>query len=75
MDTSTGAVAAFLQTVHPYDSLPQDELVRVAGSFSRREYAAGETVYQAGDPLTGLYLVYVVSRAIIQPSVAPKPAW
>ena len=31
-------IVAFLETVHPYDSLPRDELARVAGSFSRREY-------------------------------------
>ncbi len=57
MDTSTGAVAAFLQTVHPYDSLPQDELARVAGSFRRSTVAAGTAIYLQGEPLPGLYLV------------------
>jgi len=51
------AVLAFLETVHPYDSLPRDEMARVAVSFSRREFSAGEEIYQAGEPLKGLYLV------------------
>jgi CBS domain-containing protein len=57
MDSQLETVTAFLETVHPYDSLPRDELVRVAGSFSRREYPAGAEVYAAGEPLKGLYLV------------------
>ena len=51
------AITAFLQTVHPYDTLSQDELARVAGSFGRRDYAAAETVYRTGEPLPGLFLV------------------
>jgi CBS domain-containing protein len=43
--------------VHPYDTLPKDELARVAGSFVRREYPAGAEVYHEGEPLLGLYLV------------------
>lgn len=51
------AILAFLETVHPYDSLPRDEMARVALSFSRREYAAGDEVYQTGAPLPGLYII------------------
>jgi CBS domain-containing protein len=51
------SVIAFLETVHPYDSLPQDELARVAGSFGRRSAPAGTLIYRAGDVLEGLYLV------------------
>lgn len=47
----------FIATVHPYDSLPRDELARVAGCFSRRTYAAGTPIYEYGDLLPGLYLV------------------
>ncbi|MCC5964847.1 MAG: cyclic nucleotide-binding/CBS domain-containing protein [Natronohydrobacter sp.] len=50
-------VLEFLQNVHPYDSLPQDELARVASCFSRSEVPAGTVVYSAGDPITGVYLV------------------
>ncbi len=57
MDSQLETMVAFLETVHPYDSLPRDELARVAGSFSRREYPAGAEIYASGEPLKGLYLV------------------
>jgi len=57
MDNTDLTILAFLETVHPYDNLPQDELARVAGSFSRRSYAAGERIFAAGETLDGLYLV------------------
>jgi CBS domain-containing protein len=57
MDQTTETILGFLETVHPYDSLPHDELTRVAGSFVRREVAAGSVVYHAGTPLEGLYLI------------------
>jgi CBS domain-containing protein len=50
-------IEGFLATVHPYDSLPRDELARVAGSFRRRHLIAGAEIYGFGDPLTGLFLV------------------
>ena len=68
MDHSTDAIIGFLETVHPYDTLPQDELARVATSFSRREYAAGQEVYLAGEPLKGLYLVKRGSVEVQEPS-------
>ena len=57
MDIGTETIRAFLESVHPYDSLPQDELARVATSFSRREYPAGAGIYAAGEPLRGLFLI------------------
>ena len=57
MDSDDKAVIAFLETVHPYDSLPRDELARVAGSFSRREVRSGDAIFAIGDPLEGLYIV------------------
>ncbi|MFN3721607.1 MAG: DUF294 nucleotidyltransferase-like domain-containing protein [Paracoccaceae bacterium] len=68
MDHSIDAIIGFLETVHPYDTLPRDELARVATSFSRREYAAGEDVYLAGEPLKGLYLVKRGSVEVQEPS-------
>lgn len=50
-------IADFIATVHPYDSLPRDELAHVAGFFSRRTYPAGATIYSYGDRLPGLYLI------------------
>lgn len=47
----------FISGIHPYDALSRDELARVAGSFSRRDFAAGETVYRHGEPLSGLFLI------------------
>ena len=57
MDDRISTIVSFLETVHPYDSLPRDELARVAGSFGRRELPAGATVYALGEPLDGLFLV------------------
>ncbi|MCC5974883.1 MAG: cyclic nucleotide-binding/CBS domain-containing protein [Rubellimicrobium sp.] len=68
MDQHTATIIGFLETVHPYDSLPQDELARVAGSFSRRTYAGGDTIYHAGDPLRGLYLIESGSVEVLEPS-------
>jgi CBS domain-containing protein len=68
MDDGLKTIIAFLETVHPYDGLPQDELARVAGSFSRREYGAGEEVYHAGEPLRGLFLVKRGAVEVLEPS-------
>lgn len=50
-------IEEFIATVHPYDSLPQDELARVASSFSRRVWPAGSVIYRHGEMLSGLYLI------------------
>ena len=68
MDHPIDTIIGFLESVHPYDTLPRDELVRVAKSFSRREFAAGEEVYTAGEPLKGLYLVKRGSVEVQDPS-------
>lgn len=57
MEPKIETVRSFLETVHPYDSLPQDELAHVASSFSRRDVPAGETIYSFGEPLATLYLI------------------
>ncbi|MFN3955808.1 MAG: DUF294 nucleotidyltransferase-like domain-containing protein [Pararhodobacter sp.] len=57
MDSRVSAITAFLESVHPYDSLPRDELARVAGSLGRREFPSGSEIYAAGEPLKGLYLI------------------
>ncbi|MCC5986507.1 MAG: cyclic nucleotide-binding/CBS domain-containing protein [Pararhodobacter sp.] len=57
MDQQSQTILTFLESVHPYDSLPQDELARVANSFSRREYPAGSEIYSAGEPIRGVYLI------------------
>ncbi len=59
---------AFLETVHPYDSLPRDEMARVAASFSRRHYDDAGVIYSAGEPLTGIFLILEGSVEVLEPS-------
>jgi CBS domain-containing protein len=55
--TDTDETLRFISTLHPYNTLPHDELGRVAGFFARQSVTAGTPVYHAGQPLDGLYLV------------------
>lgn len=57
MDAQVQTIRTFLESVHPYDGLPPDDLTRLAGVFGRREYPAGTEIYAAGEPLRGLYLI------------------
>ncbi|MBD3786934.1 MAG: cyclic nucleotide-binding/CBS domain-containing protein [Sphingomonadales bacterium] len=57
MDSDRQTIIAFLETVHPYDTLPRDELAEVAGSFRRMEFRAGTLVYVYDAPIGGLYLI------------------
>ena len=68
MPETIPAIIGFLETVHPYDILSQDELARVATSFRRREYDKGAVVYTAGEPLDGLYLVKRGAVEVTEPS-------
>ncbi len=68
MDQDSTPLLAFLETVHPYDSLPRDEMARVAASFSRRHYDDGAVIYAAGEPLTGIFLILEGSVEVLEPS-------
>ncbi|MFM7335643.1 MAG: DUF294 nucleotidyltransferase-like domain-containing protein [Tabrizicola sp.] len=68
MDQDSTPLLAFLETVHPYDSLPRDEMARVAVSFSRRHYDDGAVIYSAGEPLTGIFLILDGSVEVLEPS-------
>lgn len=57
MAAATSDILKFLETVHPYDSLPRAELERVAESFSCMKLMAGADVYGHGDHLPGLFLI------------------
>ncbi len=70
MDTQSEIILGFLETVHPYDSLPRDALARVAISFSRREFAPEAEIYHAGAPLDGLYLVKRGAVEVLDPAGA-----
>jgi CBS domain-containing protein len=65
MNDSVHAIAGFLGGLHPYDNLPQDELVRVAGFFSRRSFAANTPIYSLGEALVGLYLIETGSVEVV----------
>jgi CBS domain-containing protein len=68
MDQDNSALLAFLETVHPYDSLPRDEMVRVAISFSRTHYDDAATIYTAGEPLDGIFLILDGSVEVLEAS-------
>ncbi len=57
MGVETHDIAGFLQTVHPYDSLPRDELDRLTPRFECRHVSGGDQVYSRGEPLPGLFLI------------------
>lgn len=68
MQQDNSALLAFLETVHPYDSLPRDEMARVATSFSRTQYQDQDLVYSAGQPLDGIYLIVQGAVEVLEPS-------
>ncbi|SIS58606.1 DUF294 nucleotidyltransferase-like domain-containing protein [Phaeovulum vinaykumarii] len=57
METSVPAIQVFLESVHPYDSLPRDELTRVAQAMMPRLYAPGDLIYEIDEPLGGIFLI------------------
>ncbi|EKV28981.1 putative signal-transduction protein [Caenispirillum salinarum AK4] len=57
MTQDTQQVREFLQTVPPFNSLPLDELARVAGSFSRRDVPKGTVIHAEGEPIASVWLV------------------
>ena len=57
MDPELQSLIGFLETVHPYDSLPHDELARVASSFSRRVVPAATLIYEIDEPLGGIFVI------------------
>ncbi|MBE3637126.1 DUF294 nucleotidyltransferase-like domain-containing protein [Mangrovicoccus algicola] len=58
MTLTTGEIADFLRSVHPYDSFEPEELARTAARFSVLQVARDDQVYALGAPLEGLYLIY-----------------
>jgi len=57
MTTATAKIIDFLHSVHPYDTLPPNELARVASCFDRNEVPAGTVIYSVGDPIAAVWLV------------------
>ncbi|MFV0360180.1 DUF294 nucleotidyltransferase-like domain-containing protein [Tropicimonas sp.] len=50
-------IQRFLENVHPYDTLSQETLTRIAGAFRDRVAGPGSVIYSVGEPLDGLYLI------------------
>ncbi|HEV7433592.1 MAG TPA: cyclic nucleotide-binding domain-containing protein, partial [Pseudorhizobium sp.] len=57
MADSASDIAAFVESVHPYDSLPRDELRRVIRQFEPRSLKAGSKIYALNEHLPGLFLI------------------
>lgn len=58
MSLSPAQLNRFLRSVHPYDSLQTKVLDALIPYFDVIHAAAGDPVYDLGDPLLGLYLVH-----------------
>ncbi len=57
MQSQTEDIAAFLSTLHPYDSMPEDGRRELADSLDALELSKGQEIYTAGQRLEGLYLI------------------
>ncbi|MCF6370224.1 DUF294 nucleotidyltransferase-like domain-containing protein [Rhizobium halophilum] len=57
MADSASDIAAFVESVHPYDSLPRDELQRVIRRFEPRRLKGGSKIYALNEHLPGLFLI------------------
>ena len=73
MDDLT-ALIGFLESVPPYDSLPHDELARVASLFRRSDLPAETLIYTIGATLEGLYLIQSGEISILDASGAQVSA-
>jgi CBS domain-containing protein len=68
MTPSPDAPLSFLASVHPYDSLPEAELAALASRITRRTVTAGETIYEAGAVLEGLYIIEAGQVDVFDPT-------
>ncbi len=55
--TDPTAIRRFLESVHPYDALGDDEIARVAGAFTHLQLRPGDLIYGIGETLPGLFLI------------------
>lgn len=58
MPLSPDQILRFLQSVHPYDALPAEALTTLSTRFEAREVAQDVAIYDRGEPLPGLFIVY-----------------
>ncbi|MCV3768019.1 DUF294 nucleotidyltransferase-like domain-containing protein [Rhizobium sp. TRM95796] len=57
MTQTKSDVLAFLETVHPYDSLPRKEIERVSTRFQPLSFRKDAEIYRRGNPQQGIYLI------------------
>ena len=58
MPLTPAQVTRFLKSVHPYDALPLDVLETIAPQLDAWEVEQDFSIYDLGDALPGLFLIY-----------------
>lgn len=71
MALSTEMIADFLQSVHPYDSLERAERHALAARITPQTYAPGDDIYELGQGLEALFIIYRGEVAIRDETGAP----
>ncbi|TMV08951.1 cyclic nucleotide-binding/CBS domain-containing protein [Ruegeria sediminis] len=58
MSLTAEQITHFLKSVHPYDALPVEVLETIAPQVEVREVGHGSTIFELGDTLPGLFIIY-----------------
>jgi len=58
MPLSHDQITRFLESVHPYDTLPRDVLLDITSQVEVRSLEQDATVYEFGAPLPGVFVIY-----------------
>ncbi len=57
MNDTHPAIAAFLESAHPYDNLSAEERLHIAETMRCRTYQAGDLIYKVDEPLGGVFII------------------
>ena len=58
MPLTNDQILRFLNSVHPYDTLPSAEAAQIAGMIAARSVAQGQAIYGLGDELEGIFIIH-----------------
>lgn len=58
MSVTPAQILQFVKTVHPYDTLPEAEQETLSSQIKLWEVAEGDSIYELGTELPGLFLIY-----------------
>ncbi|WP_371168084.1 DUF294 nucleotidyltransferase-like domain-containing protein [Aliiroseovarius sp. 2305UL8-7] len=58
MPLTNDQILRFLNSVHPYDTLPSAVAAQLAGKIETRDLTSGDAVYNLGDVLDGIYIIH-----------------